>query len=365
MKRKVCCFTESFELGGIESLITSILSRLDTEEFEVDVVSAKFSENKYSKTLRALGVNFIELSGKLRSPENFSLFKRLLKEKKYDVAHFNIFHGLALKYVKIAKNEGIDVRIVHAHGAGLRKSKLRFLKLFLHRFCSSIYKNAPTHRIACSENAAKFLYGDIPAQIIKNGIRTEEFKFSDEARHNMRKSLGFFDEILITHIGRMSDEKNHTFVLDTFKLYHNINRNSYLALAGDGPLREEYESYAKKLNIYERVKFLGNINNAPDLLSASDVFIFPSIVEGLGIAAVEAQASGLFTICSEALPREAKITDRFISLPITDASIWAEKISNLPSADKRESYAEVVKNSGFDISDTANEVSKLYRGNEL
>ena len=362
MKRKVCCFLESFELGGIEVFITEVLLHCDISDLEIDVIATKISKNACYDTLKGIGVNFIELSGKPRSPKNFSLFKQIVKTKHYDVIHFNIFHGLALNYVRIAKKLSVPSRIVHAHGAGLRKSRTRFVKLFLHRFCRFLFKKCPTHYLACSESAAKFLYGNIPAKIISNGIETEAFRFSPQKRIKMRRELGLEDEVLISHVGRMSNEKNHRFLLSTFKFYTDINPNSRLALAGDGPLREELEDCAKELNISDKVKFLGNISNVADLLCASDFFVFPSIVEGLGIAAIEAQASGLFTICSDAVPPEAKITDRFVSLPINDPCIWAEEISALPFLINRDYYADAVKNAGFDISTSAHQIGNLYRG---
>ena len=367
MKRKICCFLESFELGGIESFLANVLLEMDISalDLEIDIIAAKITKNAYSEELEKLGVRFTELSGKLRCKKNFAMFSDIIKRESYDVIHFNIFNGLALNYVRIAKKLGVKTRIVHAHGAGLRKSKTRFLKLVLHRFCSFLFRKSATHYLACSSSAARFLFGNIPANIISNGIKTEAFKFSEDSRNKVRKELSLNDEILVTHVGRMSGEKNHTFVLEVFKRYNAINHDSFLALAGDGPLREEYESYAKELNINERVKFLGNISNTAELLCASDFFIFPSIVEGLGIAAIEAQACGLYAICADTLPREANITDRFISLPITEPSIWATKMSELSPSHERARYADTVKKAGFDISAPASQISNLYRGVDL
>ena len=365
MKRKVCCFLEKIELGGIESFLTEVLLHCDLKDLQIEIVAAKIWENPYTDILKSIGVKFTELSGRLRSPKNFSLFKNLLSENKYDVIHFNIFHGLAFKYVRIAESAGVPVRIVHAHGAGLRQSKTRFLKLILHRICRFIYSKAPTHRLACSNTAARFLFGKAPATVIRNGIRTENFRFSSEARSEMRDRLGLDEETLLCHIGRMSEEKNQWFAIDVFNEYRKIDPNSHLALAGDGPMRELYEKYAEDLGIKESVTFLGNVKNTNELLSAADFFIFPSIVEGLGIAAVEAQASGLYALCSDSLPPEAKITDRFLSLPITEPEVWAQELEKLSPPTERERYADTVRACGFDISDTAAEIGRLYTEGRL
>ncbi len=365
MKRKVCCFLESWDSGGIEALITSVLTADDISGLEIDVVAARITENAYSEALKKIGVKFTELSGKLRSVKNFSIFSDILKSQKYDVIHFNVFHGLALKYVAIAKRLGVPVRIVHAHGSGLRKSKTRYLKLALHSFCKYLFKKTATHHLACSDKAAKFLYGNLPAVIVNNGIRTEEFRFSDDSRKSIREALGLESEILVGHVGRLSGEKNQGFALEVFKKYNASNPNSHFISIGDGPLRSEYESYADKLGIKAKVSFLGNQSNISEWLSAMDIFVFPSIVEGLGIAAIEAQASGLFALCSDSLPPEAALTDRFISLPITDTVIWVKTMTELTELHNREAYADAVRGRGFDITDTAHQILTLYRGEEL
>ena len=130
-------------------------------------------------------------------------------------------------------------------------------------------------------------------------------------------------------------------------------------------MRELYEKYAEDLGIKESVTFLGNIKNTNELLSAADFFIFPSIVEGLGIAAVEAQASGLYALCSDSLPPEAKITDRFLSLPIIEPEVWAQELEKLSPPTERERYADTVRACGFDISDTAREIGRLYTEGRL
>lgn len=365
MKRKVCCFLESWDSGGIEALITNVLTDRDISDLKIDIVAARITKNAYSDRLEKIGIRFIELTGSLRSFKNFSAFRDVLKKEAYDAVHFNIFHGLALGYVKTAESLGVPMRIVHSHGSGLRKSKTRYLKLVLHNICKLIFKKTATHRLACSDKAAKFLYGNIPSIIVKNGINTETFRFSEISRERIRAALGFKDEILVGHIGRLSSEKNHEFALKVFKEYNLINPASHFVSIGDGPLRSMCESQADRLGIKDCVSFIGNQSNTGEWLSAMDIFVFPSIVEGLGIAAIEAQASGLFVLCSESLPPEACVTDRFISLPITDTGVWVEKIRECVKPNSRELYADTVKEAGFDITETANRILTLYRGEEL
>lgn len=365
MKRKVCCFLESWDFGGIEALITDILTAENVSDLKIDVIAARISKNAYSDRLEKIGVRFIELTGRLRSLENFPRFASILKAEGYDAIHFNIFHGVALNYVRIAKKLGVKTRIIHAHGAGLRKSATKPLKMLLHNFCKLIFKNIGTDYLACSHNAAKFLHGNTPASIVNNGIRTEAFRFCPPIREAMREALGIQDELLAGHVGRLSSEKNQAFVLEVFKGYHSINPASHLVFLGDGPMKDEYESYAETLGISSSVSFLGIQNNTSEWLSAMDFFIFPSVVEGLGIAAIEAQASGLYALCSESLPPEAAVSDRFIPLPITSTEIWVNKMLELPLPSNRELYADTVKGSGFDISDTVCKILALYRGEKL
>lgn len=330
---------------------------------EVDIVAACLKSSIFTSGLERKGIHFIELSGKLRSMENHHLFRKLLRERKYDLVHFNLFQGLSLYYAQIAKSEGIPVRIVHSHGAGLRDSRTKQLKLVLHGIGRQIWRSSVTDYWACSRQAADFLFGKVSASvwIVPNGIEIGRFRFSSESRQQVREELGISDHLLIGTVGRLSQEKNQAFLLDAFSCLIACRPDSRLLFVGSGDNEPDLRRKAEDLDIAGGVIFYGTSSRVERLLSAMDIFVFPSLVEGLGIACVEAQASGLPVLCSENIPDEAKITPLVKTLELERGPYrWAEELSSMRHGQDRHDGGRMVQKAGFDISDVALSVRQKY-----
>lgn len=366
--RRICCFCERWESGGIESFLTNILLYMDCSELEIDIVACCIRESVFTERLKVIGVRFVQLSGRLRSIQNYGMFRRLLREQRYDVVHFNLFQGLSLYYIEIAKQEGIPVRIAHSHGAGLRKSSTKHLKLAIHFAGRQIWRESATDFWACSGNAAKFLFSDTMweeqrVRFIPNMIEIEKFRFSSEKREKMRNELHIRqDTTLIGTVGRLSSEKNHAFLLDVFQQVHQKQPDSVLILVGEGDCFQALQQKAYDLGVEGAVIFYGPSNRVDALLAAMDVFVFPSQTEGFGIAAVEAQAAGLPIVCSEGVPKEAQLTGAFYALPLSAGiDIWAETVLDCSKLKLlRETGADQVKQAGFDISDVVRSVEEKF-----
>lgn len=336
---------------------------MDLTDKEVDIVAACVKDSVFTAELESKGIHFVELSGKLRNMKNHRLFRQLLKERKYDVVHFNLFQGLSLYYVQIAKEEGVAVRIAHSHGAGLRNSRTKPIKMLLHRIGRRIWASAATDHWACSGQAGAFLFArrQTSCTVIPNGIDTNRFRFSEEKRGEICAQLGIEDQILVGTVGRFSQEKNQTFLLDVFAAFLQREPNSRLLLVGEGEERPALLQKTQELGIADRVIFYGTTNAVEEVLAAMDVFVFPSLVEGLGIACVEAQASGLPVLCATSIPAEAKITPMVRSLDLAaGAQRWAQVLSEMPMEHSRGEGAAMVQRAGYDISDVAFLVSKKY-----
>ena len=369
-KKRICCFCEKWESGGIESFLHNILMHMDLTAMEVDIVAAKLSDSVFSTPLKEKGVQFFELSGNPNNlVVNHSKFRRLLKEREYDVVHVNAFHGLSLKYLDLARKANVPVRIAHSHGTGLRESRTKKLKLMAHAFGSDFYAGSATHIWACSRKAAEFLYSmDMLIEdgygFVPNGIDTERFRFDATSRAFVREELGLFDELLVGTVGRLSQEKNQEFLLDVFSEIHKQEPNSRLLLVGDGDKRESLQNKAKKLGIESQVIFFGATTAVEKMLCAMDVFVFPSFMEGLGISAVEAQANGLPVLCSDCIPNEARLTENLEALPLSDGiEVWAEVALRMAKTEKERIVgADEVKTAGFDINDTAKLIESVYLG---
>lgn len=363
-KVKICCFLEGWQCGGIEAFLTSALTNMDLSGVSVDIVAAKIDDSPFTERLASIGIGFHELTGILRTPKNVSAFRRLIRRERYDVIHFNVFQALTLTYVRAAKKEGVPVRIVHAHGAGLRRSLTSPLKLFIHKLSRSLLIGCETHRLACSESASEFFFGDGSAEQIANGIETEKFVFSPSERARVRAELGISGETLIGHVGRMSSEKNQAFLIRVFAEYASLDGTARLLLIGDGPDLPELRRLAEELGVSDRVIFYGESNKIGALLSAMDLFVFPSLFEGFGIAAVEAQASGLFVIASDGVPQSVDVTENISHLPLSAGeSEWARKIAESLEISKnidREIASEPILRGGFDARATAARLLSLY-----
>lgn len=366
--RRICCFCEIWKSGGIESFLNSVLLHVEFGEVEVDIVTATLQESVFTAGLQEKGIHFYELSGNQRDLyRNYRMFRRLLRERRYEVIHFNLFQGLSLYYARIAQQEGVPIRIVHSHGMGLRESKTKTLKLILHRLGRLRWRSSATDFWACSKPAAEFLFSaDVlnhhRIQIIPNGIEIDRFRFSHQSRGRTRAELGVENQLLIGTVGRLSQEKNQGFLLEVFAQIHTRRSDSRLLLVGEGELLETLRTQAVQLGIADATIFMGASQSVPELLCAMDLFVFPSFMEGLGTAAVEAQAAGLPVLCSDRIPDEARITEQVTALPLeTGKEAWAEAaLKSCFSVKNRESSADIVKAAGFEISDVAWLIGQKY-----
>ncbi len=368
-KRRVCCFCEKWESGGIESFLRNIYTHMDLKKLEIDIVAAGMADSIFTEELRTLGVNFIELSGNTRKIyRNGRMFRKILEERNYDVVHLNIYHGLSLRYAKLAHDAGVRC-IVHSHNSDLRRSMFSPLKMFIHRTAVKLLAQYADELWACSRLAAEFMF---PEKLLKergftfipNGIDVERFRFSADGRAEMRRELGVKqDELLVGNIGRLCWQKNQGFLLEVFAELRKIRPESWLLLAGDGEDKGMLERRTEELGISGRVIFYG-VSSAPEkLLWAMDIFVLPSRFEGLPVAGVEAQAAGLPVLCASGLAHEICLAEnfRFVS-PGESPENWSGKIHNVKNNTSREDAADIIAAKGFSISGTAAKVQGGYNG---
>lgn len=331
--QKICCFCEQWESGGIESFLANAYAHMDLTQMQIDIVAARLGSSIFTKPLEQAGVVFYELAGSTRSLiRNWQLFQKLLREKEYDVVHLNIFHGLSLLYALLAKKEGVAVRIVHSHNTALRRSRSRLFKLAVHRTACLLLADTATHRWACSGQAARFLF---PGRILKktgftfipNGIDTGRFIRDEAIRRQMRARMHLEGRLVIGNVGRLCYQKNQKFLLEVLAAVQKRIPQSTLLFIGEGEDRGLLERLAARAGLSDAVLFWGTTDHVERMYQAMDVFAFPSLFEGLGIAALEAQASGLVTLCSEHVPQEAFVTAlaRRISLK-RGAGCWADAV---------------------------------------
>ena len=214
-------------------------------------------------------------------------------------------------------------------------------------------------------DAAHWAYGkNVPEEdvtIIKNGILTESFRKNTAIRNTYRKALRLEGKYVVGHIGRMVPQKNHEFLIDIFGEISRKKKNAQLVLIGDGPLIEKIKEKGKYFGLEEKITFLGLRRDVNKIMQAFDVFVFPSIFEGLGIVTIESQAASIPTICSEFVPSDVDVSNFVMHLSLNDsAAYWAEKIIKFGEKDLQEDGAEAVKKAGFDILEVTQKMQEFY-----
>lgn len=247
--------------------------------------------------------------------------------------------------------------IAHSHnGNGYSPIINGLFRLLLNR--------SSNKKLACSNVAAKWLFGKAAkeAVIINNGIDTDRFSFNVEKRNRIRKVYGIANEYVIGHVGRFSEQKNHEKILEIFIEVKKYVTNTKLLLVGGGEKEEMIRQLVKKLSIEDAVIFAGKQMEIEAYYSAFDVFLMPSLYEGLPIVGIEAQSSGLSCYFSDRIDKQIMITDRAKMLPLnSSSSVWAEAIINEKQLEQeRLKYAKIIDDKGYSINSTIKILEVIY-----
>ncbi|MBR3358761.1 MAG: glycosyltransferase family 1 protein [Solobacterium sp.] len=346
--------------GGAETLIMNLYRCIDRTKVQFDFVEGSSAKAVFDQEI-------MELGGRIYRCPRFN-GKNYLVYRKWWIDFFNehaseytAVHGhigsTAAIYLSIARKYGLHT-IAHSHNTydsfNLRQFPYRVMS-FPTRFIADSF-------FACSEDAGISRFGKkVNFKVINNGIDTTSFAFNESIRRSVRKELGIDENTCVLgHVGRFSKQKNHVFLIEIMKQMVEKNENCLLMLVGDGHLRKEIEEKADSYSLKDKVMFLGVRENISELLQSMDVFVFPSLYEGFGIAALEAQTSGLPVLCSDKVSSDCYVTDLVHPLPLdAGAEQWADTAIQL-SKYIRTSYTQQVKDKGFDIKDVAAELQSFY-----
>lgn len=269
--------------GGVESVVMNYYRNIDRNKIQFHFLCDEDSTDIPYEEIEKLGGKVIVI------PPYQKLFKyqkelyRIFKENNYKIVHSHI-NALSVFPLRIAKKAKIPVRIAHSHSTSNKKEwKKNILKMIL-RPLSKLYAN---NYFACTEYAGKWLFGKKivdrkELNVINNAIDLKKFEFNENIRKALRKELGIKDDTLIIgHVGRFMKQKNHEFLIEVFNEVYKKNQNTLLILIGQGPLLSEIKQKAINLNIEDKVKFIGQVTNVEKYYNIMDVFLFPSIYEGL------------------------------------------------------------------------------------
>ena len=198
---------------------------------------------------------------------------------------------------------------------------------------------------------------------LNNAIDAQQYAYCPQARRRMRQALGIAeDQLVIGHVGRFDPQKNHKFIIDIFRAVREQTPKAILLLVGNdsGVGGKEIHRKVDQLGLTPWVRFLGVRSDVGDVMQAMDVFLFPSLFEGLSVASVEAQAAGLPVLISDGVPIECKKTDLVQVLPLSKSpEAWAKTVLKIAQTPRRNTYEEI-KAAGFDIVENAKWLQEFY-----
>lgn len=346
--------------GGAETLIMNWYRNIDRTKYQFDFLVHTNEEGAYDQEI-------LELGGNIYSVPKFKVWN-YFRYKKQIKLHFKqhpehaIIHGhirsTASIYAKIAKKFNCKT-IVHSHSTSERKGLKRYIKLLLER---NITDNSDV-LLACSKASGEWLFRDRYFEVLPNVIDCDKFLFHSKIKNETRDKLNLDDEnIVIGNVGRYTYEKNHAFLIDLFSKIVSVNDQYRLLLIGKGPLKKQIEELANNKNIHDKIVFIEETNKIESYLMCMDIFLFPSIFEGLGMAAIEAQASGLPTICSDNVPRETELTN-IIEYKELNINSWIKTLLSIKRNTRKDRIDnnKLVKVSDFDVVHGVERLTLIYR----
>ncbi len=359
-KCKVLHIAPGFKYGGIESRLVDWYSRMDKSLVHFDVVKVTPDEsNPLVDKLESLGAKVYSIPplGVRTWKKHFSAMRKIIISGNYDVIHS---HSLAYGFfpMLLGKKLGIKKRILHSRTTSLNPGDKHIL---ISKFLSKLAIPLATDYFACSEEAGEWAFGkNKKAKIIKNGIVLENFIFSQEERDYLRKELCLDEAKVVGYIGRFSTQKNLIFLIDSFRIATEKESRLKLMLIGDGPEYEKIVNYSKECGLKDRIIFLGRKDDVNIWYNAMDAFVLPSLFEGFGTVAIEAQTNGLPCLVSTGVPYSTKVLETIKYLPIDNPQVWADEMLFSLSNSRDNNAADKVKMAGYNYVDTVEFLQKYY-----
>ena len=346
--------------NGVESVIMNYYRHLDHSKIQFDFICDEDSTRIPYDEIKKLGGRVFLVPKYQNLPKYLKSLEKLFKENQYRIVHANL-STLSVFPLYVAKKVGVPIRIAHSHSISSPKEwKRNLIKNILRPFS----KRYATDYFACSELAGRYLFGNKAfdqgkVKIIHNAIDIDKFKFDEVARKKLRKEFGIKDStIVIGHVGRFVQTKNHTFLVDVFKKYHGKKSDSKLLLIGIGPLENQIKDKIRKLDLVESVIFLGQRDDINKLYSVMDIFCLPSLYEGLPVVGVESQAAGLPIIFSNGVSHEAIISKNAKIVPNQETGAYIKKMDEITQENKQRALASI--NENMSIKNEAPKLEAIY-----
>ena len=369
MAKRILQVVSSMNRGGLETYIMNLYRHIDRSKVQFDFLVHTTKHCAYDDEIRNLGGKIYSVTSRGKSilRNKLELHEFFKTHKEYDTIHIHISCPTYIAPIVYAKRNGVKKIIVHSRNNVGAKGKFHDICRFLNK---PRIKKYATHYFAISNLAADNMYhkniSREQIKIIPNAIDSEKFIFSKDIRAERRRAYGVEDKFVVGHVGRFAEQKNHMFLLETFKEIYEQCPNAVLMLVGEGSLEDKIRAKAQALDIEEAVLFMGTFPDVENVMQAMDVFLCPSLFEGFGRVLLEAQASGLPTFTSKrVVPDIIKVTEllEFISLE-ESPKVWAEHVLKYQKGYERYDMSQKIKAANFDMKALATYFEDFYRDME-
>lgn len=359
--KKILHVVGGMDRGGAESYIMNTLRNLDRKKFHCDILTflkpREGDKYVYEDELKELGVKIIRISdNRFRHPKKFiEDVQKVLTDGKYDAIHSHIDFMSALT-LTAARKAGVKQRIAHSHNTNNEKFNSKKMRAAAMVLRGKINREA-TDRLACGYDAGKFLYGaKKDYTVIHNGIDLQQFRYNGNVRHTMRAQYDISDDAMVfLNVGRFEKQKNQEQAINIFADYVRKHKDAKLFIIGEGSLEKNLRSKIASERLGKSVILLPAQDNLVRFYSMADIFVLPSLFEGVPTVGIEAQANGLKCLFSDKVPAETKLLDSSEFLPLEDN--WT---SHIVPADKRGDAIKVPAVMEYDIRNTVKALEKVY-----
>ena len=352
--KKVLVTGLSANIGGVETFYLSYYRLLKEKGYKFDFITTE--ENiAFEKEILNNNDSVYKLPNFKTHPVKYcKKLNEIMKKNSYDVLHANMLSAANILPLKIGKKNDIKKIIAHSHNGGMPSGLVKKMLNLYNKKRVPRYANC---FLACSNLAGNWFFGNnVKFKVLKNAIDVEKFSFSKANRENVRNKYNIGESILIGHIGRVCEQKNQLFLVKFFKELKNNNVDCKLMMLGNGE-NEELSAYLSDTNIIK----LENQNDINKYYSAFDIFVLPSLFEGLPVVGIEAQANGLPCLFSDRITEELRINDncKFITL---EENRWADEIIKMINDNNIQRTQNIkLHNNGYSIKDASDELDEIYR----
>lgn len=356
-KIKIVHVISEFDIGGVESFLMDFFKQNDNDKIENTVIVHGFKEGYMEKEAMKFGVKFFHLPRVSKNVFIYVYRMYIVLKKDFDVVHVHLNHySFLVLFLSILANK--KVRICHAHGVIEKKS----LKTKMMTYLTTILS---TEKVACSKLAGESIFKNKNVKIINNSTNLNDFKYNAKIRKKLRSDFGIKEQdIVIIQVGRFVESKNHIFSIDVCEEIMKKNKTIKLLFIGEGELENKIKKECLDKKIENQVIFLKKNVLVSNYLSMADIFIMPSIIEGLGIAALEAQASGIDSIISTEVPQDIILNKNVKYIQLNNKKEWIKSIELflVDNYTDREYESNNTLKSKYNSNFSENDLIKFYNG---